>query len=381
MQTIPYIKKKIGPSYLVWFQNSNLYFHMLEPAWFVFSKTVKKYKASTIAKLFSHRYNISSEESFSFVCEIQSEIEKRNVPKYSPNKIDQFSQALNKYQFKPFSFRNYKLGNQIITFSYESPNFESYIHPLISHFETTASCNDMPLFELFLYRDQIAFRFNGETKGLWSKDETQFVKGLIFMFLVNAMHNKTDDDWLMTVHASAITNGKKTILFTADPGNGKTTFAALLHAHGFQLISDDFVPIDRHKFNAYPFPISMSVKPGSMEILTPIFPVLEEKADTYLTPEKVVRYIPPSNHLDIINSIFPVHELIFIEYNSSVDFKLEKLDPVVALKALLDQVWVTPIKGNSNILLDRVMEISFFKLTYSNNQKALEAITNLFEYD
>ena len=239
----------------------------------------------------------------------------------------------------------------------------------------------MPLFELFIYQERIAFRFNGEIKGLWSKDETQYVKGLIFMFFVNTMHDKTDDDWLMTVHASAITNGKKTILFTAKPGSGKTTFAALLQANGFQLISDDFVPIDRHKFNAYPFPISVSVKSGSMDILTPLFPILEEKAETYLSPEKTVRYIPPSNHFDVVNAIFPVKELIFIEYNSDVEFSLEKLDPVVAFKSLLDQAWITPIQGNATILLDRVMEISFFKLTYSNNQKALDAITNLFEHE
>lgn len=381
MQTIPYIKKKIGLSYLVWFQNSNLYFQLKEPAWFVFTKTIKRYKASTIARLFSVRYNISVEESLSFVYEIQSEIEKMNKPKHLPNNIDQFSAILNKHHFTSFSIRHYRLGDQVIAFSYESPLFESYIHPLISHFGTSEAHNDMPLFELFLYQERITFRFNGVIKGLWTKDETQFVKGLIFMFLVNVMHDKTDDDWLMTVHASAITNGKKTILFTANPGNGKTTFAALLQAHGFQLISDDFVPIDRHKFNAYPFPISISVKQGSMDILTPLFPVLEEKTNTYLSPKKIVRFIPPSNHFDVINSIFPVQELIFIEYNSSVDFSLEKLDPIVALKSLLDQVWVTPIQGNATILLDRVMEISFFKLTYSNNQKALEAISNLFEHD
>jgi len=381
MQTIPYVKKKIGSSYFVWFQKSNLYFHMKEPAWFVFSKTIKRYKASTIAQLCTLRYNTSIEESLSFVHEIQSEIEKRNTPTYAPNKMDLFSPALHQYHFDPFSIRQYKLGNQHIIFSYESSLFESYIHPLIAHFETTATHNDLPLFELFRYQEQIAFRFNGETKGLWAKDETQFVKGLIFMFLVNAMHNKTDDDWLMTVHASAVTNGKKTILFTADPGKGKTTFAALMHTHGFQLISDDFVPIDRHQFNAYPFPISMSVKPGSMDLLTPIFPILEEKTVTHLSPEKMVRYIPPANHLDVIHSIFPVRELIFIEYNSSVDFHFEILDPVIALKSLLDQAWVTPISGNSIILLDRVMEMSFYKLTYSNNAKALEAITNLFEHD
>ena len=381
MPAIPFIKKKIGQSHLVWFQNSNLYLQLKEPAWFVFSKTIKRYKSTTIAELFSGRYSISIEESLQFVKEIRTEIDKMNQPIFPPNNIDQFSMVLNKHHYTPFSIQYYKLGNQVIAFSYESALFESYIHPLIAHFETTESQSNTPLFELFLYQERIAFRYNGEIKGLWAKDETQYVKGLIFMFLVNAMHGKTDDHWLMTVHASAITNGKKTILFSAEPGKGKTTFAALLQANGFQLISDDFVPIDRHTFSAYPFPISVSVKPGSMDLLKPLFPILEDKPLTFLSAEKSVRFIPPTNHAEIIHSVFPVKELIFIEYNNDVDFKLEKLDPVVALKALLDQVWVTPIHGNATILLDRIMEISFFKLTYSNNKKALAAISNLFEHD
>ena len=381
MPAIPFIKKKIDNSHLVWFQNSNLYLQLKEPAWFVFSKTVKRYKSSTIANLFSERYNISLEESLQFVHEIRAEIDKMNKPIHPPIRIDQHSTALATHHFTPFSTHYYKLGNQIIVFSFASAHFESYIHPLIAHFETSETQSDMPLFELFLYQERIAFRFNGEVKGLWATDETQYVKGMIFMFLVNVMHDKTDDHWLMTVHASAITNGKKTILFSAEPGKGKTTFAALLQSSGFQLISDDFVPIDRYTFSAYPFPISVSVKPGSMELLKPLFPILEDKPLTFLSAEKSVRYIPPSNHAEVIHSVFPVKELIFIEYNSAIDFKLEKLDPIVALKALLDQVWVTPIQGNATILLDRIMEISFFKLTYSNNQKALAAISNLFEHD
>jgi hypothetical protein len=118
-----------------------------------------------------------------------------------------------------------------------------------------------------------------------------------------------------------------------------------------------------------------------MDLLTPLFPELEEKSLFHLSVEKSVRYIPLSNYAEIINAVFPVKELIFIEYNSAIDFKLEKLDPVIALKALLDQVWVTPVHGNASILLDHIMEISFYKLTYSNNQKALGAISNLFDHD
>ena len=185
----------------------------------------------------------------------------------------------------------------------------------------------------------------------------------------------------MTVHASAITNGKKTILFSAAPGNGKTTIAALLQAKGFQLISDDFVPIDRKLLCAYPFPIAMSVKQGSMDLLASHFPILEQKPLNYISSEKSVKYLAASHNPDFTKNIFPVQEFIFIKYDRSVDFILEKLEPLKAIRLLLDQSWITPVKGNPTILFNRILQKSFYQLTYSNNQKALDAITNLFGND
>ena len=381
MPAIPYLKKRIGQTYLVWFQNSDSYLQLEEPAWFVFSKTVKRYKSDTIAREFAFRYSETTEKSITFVKDIRLEIEKMNQPDNTRDKINKFSTDLNEHSFEPFSIHRYRFGNKLLAFSYETRAFEFYLHPLMGHLETSEENTDSPLFELFAYEGQIVFRFNGEVKGVWTKDETHLVKGLIFMFLINVIHNKTDADWLMTVHASAITNGKKTILFSAPPNHGKTTIAALLQDRGYKLISDDFVPIDRNSFKAYPFPIAMSVKQSSMEVLAAVFPDLEQKPLNYITPEKSVRYLPPNDRLDFANDVFPVHEFVFIHYNPLVDFNWEKLDPLKAMKLLLDQAWVTPTQGNAALLFERIMQLSFYQLTYSNNQKALDAITNLFDHD
>ena len=379
MPVIPFIKKRIGRSYLVWFQNSNMYILLEEPAWFVFRKTAKRYKLETIVKEFTIRYVNTPEDSLSFVKDIRLAIEKMNQVDYTQSMPDQYSDDLNEHNYSPFSIHLYKLGDKVIAFSYETNYFESFIHPLICHFETKEENNEMPIFELFAFQQRIVFRFNGEVKGIWSLDESPFIKGLIFMYLINVWHDKKDADWLMTVHASAITNGKKTILFSAPPGNGKTTFAALLQAQGYKLISDDFVPIDRQGFNAYPFPIAMSVKEGSVALLSSFFPTLEQKPLNYISPEKSVRYLPSGHHLDATEDIYPVQEIIFIQYNNSVDFEFEKLDIISGLKLLLDQAWITPVKGNSALFFDWVLHISFFRLTYSNNQKAMDVVTNLFD--
>lgn len=381
MSSIPYYKKKIGQSYLVWFQNSNLYFQLEEPAWFVFRKIRQRFKTETIAKEFSDRYSTSPEDSLSFVRDIRLNIAKMNQPARLSQQTTQEMAVLNSHTFSPFAVHRYKLGDQLISFSYEDQTFEYYIHPLICHLETTEVSDEIPLFELFAYEGSIVFRFNGEVKGIWTPDETHFVKGLIFMYLINVMYRKTDEDWLMTVHASAITNGRKTILFSAAPGNGKTTMAALLQAKGYQLISDDFVPVDRDLLNAFPFPIAMSVKEGSMELLASHFPSLSEQPLNYISPEKSVRYLASGNQTDFTRNIFPVREFVFIKYDTTVDFEFGILDPLKGLKLLLDQTWVAPVQGNAAIIFEKVIQKSFYQLTYSNTEKALKAITNLFEND
>ncbi len=381
MPAIPYLKKKIGNSYLVWFENSNTYFQFDEPAWFVFTKIRKRYQTITIAREFAIRYEASPETSHTFVTDIRAEVKKMNQPDNVQNTTNHFSNELNEHSFIPWSIRHYNFGDKQIIFSFDSRLLEHYLHPLISHFETSEPGPGNPHFELFAVAGQIVFRFNGEVKGMWNNDESHLVKGMIFMYLINVMHNRSDADWLMTVHASAITNGKKTILFSAAPGSGKTTIAALLQSRGYRLISDDFVPVDRLTLCAWPFPIAMSVKEGSMELLAQILPGLAQKNLNYISPEKSVRYIAPANFQEIIEEIHPVREFIFVHYDTSVDFSLVKLDHINAIKQLLQQAWIAPVSGNAAILLDRVSQISFYELTYSNNQKALDSITNLFDHD
>jgi hypothetical protein len=380
MPVIQHIKQKFQNSYLVWLKSSNLYLQLEEPAWFVFKKTVKRFKAETIASECVDRYGLTPEESLKYVTDIRSGIERMNVPAEIGLGSSHYPDDLLSYVFEPYSVYCYKFGERLIEFSYETRNFEYYIHPLIKHLETSETTAEKVVFELFAYYDKIALRLKGEIKGLWTYDETHHVKGVVFMNMINVIFDKRDDFWLMTVHASAVTNGRKTILLPAEPGSGKTTMAAMLQDRGFKLVSDDFVPMDRLS-NAYPFPIAMSVKQGSVELLSSIYADLEQKEMNYITPEKVVRYLNHETCNSFDNRAFPVNEFIFIKYDQSVDFKLESIDPLSGVKLLLEQSWVSGSKGTPELLFEFVTKWSFFRLTYSNNSKAIEAITNLFEHD
>ena len=92
-----------------------------------------------------------------------------------------------------------------------------------------------------------------------------------------------------------------------------------------------------------------------------------------------MRYLPFENQMK--NLVHPLVGFIFVKYDNTVNFIWEKLDKVSAVKLLLEQTCIAPIPGNAEIFLDQVLLNSFYQLTYSNNQMALEAITQLFEND
>lgn len=377
MTNIPYVKKKIGELYLVWLQNSNLYFQLEEPAWFVFKHLAQNNKIETIAEQFTTRYRIKHKESLEFVNALHGRINEMNVPYESLNQLEPRKEKVTKLRFDHYSAHRYQLGSNVICFTYETDWLERYIHPLINHFSTSNTSEKELLFELFTYKDQVVFRLNNQVKGIWGRNESNLTKGQIFIDLINLLHQKEEDDWLMTVHASAITNGKKTILFSAPSGSGKTTIAALLQASGYHIISDDFVPFDKHSQNAYPFPIAMSVKEGSIKVLNSHYPSIEEKQLYHISSEKKVRYLPIENKK--IEMIFPAKEIIFVKYDPATNFKLEKIEPLEAFKLLLEQIWVPPSPNNVEILFEKIFQFSYYQLTYSDNNEAIQAIKQIFE--
>ncbi len=374
-----FVKKKIGKSYLIWFQNSNLYFQLEEPAWFVFRKVVKRYKSETIAKIFVDRYGLNYEDSLNFVFEIRKKINDMNRPIAQNEYVEKPIKEIDKHVYPIYSRHCYDMQNRVIEFLYETPWLENYIHPLVKHLSTNEEFRSKSCFELFTYQEKVYFRIDKKLIGSWAKDESHFTKGRIFIELVNVLHNKTDEDWLMTVHASAISNGHKTILFSAAPGSGKSTIAALLQTQGYKIISDDFVPIERSSFKAYPFPIALSVKEGSMDLLKSHYPELENNPLITINAEKKVKYLPVEK--EIMKMVFPAKEFIFIKYDKTVDFNLEKVEPTIAIKTLFEEAWIPPKPENVAIFLDKIMNISFYSLTYSNNEKAIDAISQLFKND
>ncbi len=377
--SIEYVKLKIEDLYLVWIENCDQFFQLQEPAWFVFEKIVNNENLKMIASIFSDKYDLDIEESLRFVADMHSRLEGLDRIKPAPNPLSERELLeCNLPVCGHFSLFEYLIGNTVVKIAYETTWLEDYIHPLIEHLiKNDKSVDGTTIFyELYTIDERVVLRKDNAVIGVWKNNESERVKGRVYLELVNLLHDKNEEDWLMTIHASAISNGRKTILFTAAPGSGKTTMAAMLRVQGYKLISDDFVPIDKYLLNAFPFPIAMSVKEGSMNLLLPHFPELNEKQVNYISSEKKVRYLPIGNEL--MDMIFPVREIMFVKYDPESEFEIEQLNVADALPLLFEQIWVTPTKENVEILFTQISNFSFYKITYPDNRLALEAIKDIF---
>ena len=368
--------RKIDDAFVVWFPNGNQYLRLEEPAFFVFQGYEKGLNSDIIANQCAERYQIPEDECLQFVIEIINGIDAiRQNPVINEPDCTKNTELQTK-SFSLYSVHKYIIGEKLLQFHFETRLYEHYLHPLLQHLETEICPTEPFLFELFGHNGKIVLRVNKQVKGMWNEDETHLLNGMASLQILNAIYEKKDHDWMAIIHASAVTNGTKTIAFTASPGSGKSTMAAMLQQKGFTLVSDDFVPLERVTQHVFPFPAAMSVKGGATELLSALYPSLQKQEEAQLSrTNKLVRYLPVEGKA----LPTPVKEIIFIKYDPVVDFELEKVPRLEALKMLLDETWTSPSPENASQFLDWYCEVSCYRLTYSNNQKALQSISELFE--
>jgi len=200
------------------------------------------------------------------------------------------------------------------------------------------------------------------------------------MELIQKIHQKKEVVWLGVFHASAISNGEKSILLLGDSGNGKSTSLALLQANGFTCLADDFVPVDAEKQEVYSFPAAISIKKNSLNTLLPIYPELKTSAEyNFKRLNKIVRYLKPNN----INffSHLPCEHLVFIKYQKDAALNFQKISKINAFQELIPDSWLSPKKENAEKFLDWFSGLNCYQLTYSKNDEMIASVQKIFNDD
>ena len=359
---------------IIWFENSNKYLVLENTTAEIIKKLSRGIPVKEIATPLAKSLAVPLNKTIDFVLDLEKKINTPNSTTDSKNIYD----SRNVKKPKHFEFtKYYKINNLIFKVEFSS-EYELYlVHPKFAHLEIPKNLIPSNIFTVFCQNDSIYFHVDNTFIGAWNKKEIHFFQGKFSMELIQKIHQKEENEWLGVFHASAVSNGKKAVLFLGDSGNGKSTSLALLQANGFTCLADDFVPIDSNKREVYSFPAAISIKKNSLETLLPLYPELETTAEYHFTRlNKTVRYLKPNNTNFL--SHLPCKDLVFIKYEKNSDLKFDKIAKIDAFQQLVPDAWLSPIKENAQVFLDWFSFLNCYQITYSENKKMIAVVANIF---
>jgi hypothetical protein len=371
------LHKEVEEKTIVWFGPRNEYLILEHTTANILKEISKGVAVNEIAETLSKKLSIPAKESVDFVLELERKF-------YKEEKIERLEivdSYKNTKRPKDFEFiKYYKINDIVFKISFLSDKELSYIHPKFAHLSIDEVTDFKNNFEVFIKHNYIFLYVNNILIGSWDNANIHFFQGKFSMELIQKIHQKEEDKWLGVFHASAVSNGKKTILFLGDSGNGKSTSLALLQANGFTCLADDFVPIDADKKEVYSFPAAISIKKNSLETLLPIYPELENSAEyNFKRLNKIVRYLKPNN-TDFLSHL-PCKDLVFIKYEKNSALKFDKISKIEAFQQLVPDSWLSPIKENAQIFLDWFDSLNCYQITYSDNNEMIASVAKIFKDD
>ena len=372
--------KKIDNNYVMWFEQSNRWMHFEEPAWFVDKLYQKGINSYEISHKCAKKYNLSQPECLSFVNEICIKIAELSKPASDSTADNNSSLIYSDYSFVPYSTRYYLIGSKRFALNFETRIAEYYIHPPLTYLET-GNFGEVDIhFEIYCKGNHPVLMEKNRPETTSSFEDFNRLKKRLFITMVNTIYNKTDNDWMSFVHASALTDGKQTLLLSSASGSGKSSMAALLQTKGLQLVSDDFVPIDAKNKRAFPFPAAISVKEGAFPLLSPFYGNLTDKNfNSYEYTHRSVRYLPlKSSGLEFFKAR-PVRNIIFIRYNAKVSCNFSRVPSNEALKLFHAQSWVSGNPHHAKAFINWFVQMRCFSLEYGDTEEGMNKVLGVFE--
>ena len=236
--------------------------------------------------------------------------------------------------------RSYALLTTTFSVRFATPEQEAWIHPVLSHLESTAPSGTDARFEILhdggrhvVLEESVSV---GECEAL---DElAPLLKDRIRRRVINR------HPYFMQLHAGAVADEKSCILLPGAPGSGKTTLTAGLVRAGYGSLSDEVALLDEDSFEVRAVPLSLTVKPGAVPVLSPDHPELSALPAHLREDGKIVRYLnPPEGSIppDPARS-YPVRALVFPSFRPAEPTSLRAIPKVVALQQLLSECLSMP---------------------------------------
>lgn len=372
-----YTYRQIGDTYVVWFAPINRFMHLQKPAFRVMEDWSRQLPNHQIILNCSNEFQQNKSDAHRFVIDVTGLLESLISNYQEAQTAILCNEAGPPPDADSFITRYYRINGKTFRFRFSDPDMEELIHPGFCYLENQTPESEYDHgFDLFHQGDQSILQINGQTTWKCPYSKTENFVGLIFMQMLNCIHNSADSHWMGAVHASTVSAGNGAVLFTAPSGSGKSTFAALLMNKGYQVLSDDFSPISITDPKVYPFPEGISVKNRSLQVLQSYFPSLAAIGESIPTADREA-FLPIASCK--LPPPAPVKAIVFLQYTPIVEeVAFSRISNLEAMDRFLQQLWLPPTIEVASQFMDWYFQIPCYTLNYSNNNKAIDHLSNLF---
>ena len=277
---------------------------------------------------------------------------------------------------KPCQLINYySFNNTIIKVGFDSEETKSLIHQKYRHLAINHVNSYDVEYAIFNSGDTLFIYKNNKIVGSWDSTQLHEFQGKFSMELICSFYNKTEHDWMGVFHASTISKNNRSIMFTGDSGNGKSTLVSILMANGYNVIADDFSPVLRTDFKTYCFPSAISIKEKSYNLIEQLYPELKSFNEYYINELKGnVKYLPPISKETSANC----SSVIWVKYTEGKESSMKKVSIQDALKKILPDAWISNKEVNANAFLKWIEKTTFYELNYSDNNQLIDIINSCF---
>ena len=277
---------------------------------------------------------------------------------------------------KPCQLINYySFNNTIIKVGFDSEETKSLIHQKYRHLVVDHVNSYDVEYSVFNSDHSLFIYKNNQIVGSWDSTQLHEFQGKFSMELICSFYNKTEHDWMGVFHASTISKNNRSIMFTGDSGNGKSTLVSILMANGYNVIADDFSPVLRSDFKTYCFPSAISIKEKSFNLIEQLYPDFINYNEYYINELKGnVKYLPPISKETSANC----SSVIWVKYAEGTESSLKKVSIQDALKKILPDAWISNKEVNAKAFLKWIEKTAFYELNYSDNNKLIDIINSFF---
>lgn len=362
---------------MLWFEISNRYIVISEPMLFLLESFLKVDNQTDFIEHTARTLNLTASNAEVYYSELNELLHSLNTTP-ELDRVEQDSIKMVSETGKINAF--YSFGSIVINVRYNALPLHNLIHPQWAHASVLAVESPSATVNLFQKDAFIYLYIHNNYIGHYPILEYHLLQGQCSLQLINILYKKTEADWIATFHASTVCNGKEAIMLIGASGNGKSTLAAVLMAHGFDVLADDYTPLSAENRELYRYPSGISVKEGAFPALRTLYPDFESYPLYESSSKHVgIKYIPPIKAMDEARSHFPCKTIVYVNYQPRATSELKKIGTAKILETLIPESWLSPLATNAELFLEWLKDLNCYELTYSNNDVAVSKFSELFK--